>query len=284
MKNFLAEISTDNNVHDINYIKDISDSELTSIEHYIGILDEVQHLMDLFVVLRFNFDDIIQFQTTEVQPIIERINPINHLKEKEYAFLKVEINRFVNNYLSAFRMFIDHSDVKIGRRFKKDSKEYKMFISMANKAYDNNFSYRFAYKLRNFCQHCGLPITGFEIEGIEKGSKFMFSFVRDYLLTEYDSWGPRVKEDLTNGNQNININVVLNNHFRIVSKISEEIHSLYELIFNEAISFLHEYTSSYRTDKELVMIKQNCDVKNLDNLIIGKFPFELIDKFNNGSS
>jgi len=281
---YLAEISSINSKHEVHHIKEVPDSEFQLIKNNLELVDEVQHLMDLFVVVKFNFDDIIQFQSNDVLPIIEEINPISDLKENQYAYLKAEINRFVNNYLSSFRMFIDHADVKLGRRFKKDSEEYKNFITLTNKAFDNNFSYRFLYKLRNFCQHCGLAITGFQVEGLTNGSSFTFNFQREYLLKEYDSWGKVVKEDLINGAEHININPVLNNHFTIVSKFSEKIHSLYESRFINALEFLNAVISDFRSDKEILIISEDIEGRNKNQISKTKFPLQLIDKFLNGSS
>ncbi|MEP3447813.1 MAG: hypothetical protein ABJN61_11725 [Flavobacteriaceae bacterium] len=284
MKKILVEIESDNNFHDINYIKEIDESEFKSIEQSISVIDEVQHLMDLYAVLAFNFEDFVEFQAKEVLTIIEHVNPVNHVGENEYKFLKVQINRFTNNYLSSFRMFIDHSNVKIGKRFQKDSIEYQKFISMTNKAYDKNFSYRFAHKLRNFCQHCALPISGFNVTGIENGRSFMFYFEKEYLLNEYDSWGVQVKEDLINGPESFNVNVVLESHFRIATKFSTEIHDLYEDKFLDALNYLNDYTARFRSDKELRIMDEDFDPDSISQITLQKFPFKLIDKFCNGIS
>lgn len=281
MKNFLARLSSKNKEYEYQYLKEIPDSEFRLILINFAVIEEVQHLMDLFLLLRFNFEDIVEFQENDVIPIIQEVNPVSHITEHQHAYLKAQINRFVNNYLSSFRMFIDHVDIKIGRRFDKKSKEYSSFITMTNKAFDNNFSYRFLYKLRNFCQHCGLPITSFQVEGLDNGSSFTFSFERDYLLNEYDGWSQKVKIDLKNGPKQIPINPILSSHFKIVSEFSKRIHTLYESKFMSALEYLRTVVSDYRGEEELVILSEGRSVNGNKEINIVKFPWKLIDEFNN---
>ena len=51
--------------------------------------------------------------------------------------------------MSSFRAFLDHWETQIKRNFGIESDEINVFKKATGKEFDNNFSYRFTYDLRN---------------------------------------------------------------------------------------------------------------------------------------
>ncbi|MBS3992977.1 MAG: hypothetical protein KGZ87_04595 [Bacteroidetes bacterium] len=282
MKRYFAEITEIENIPNFKYIKDISTEDFSQIEKFIKVIDETEHLMDLFLVHKLNFQDLIDFQITGIENILDGVTNLTDIGKEKYTFLKIEINRIVINYLSSFRMFIDHCDRKIAKRFGKESQEYSNFKSLTNQAYDNTFVYRFVYKLRNFCQHCGIPVTDLNINNLKDIVQLEFQFERDYLLNEYEEWGIKVKTDLKNMNEKTNINQVFKVHFSIIEKLSERIHNIYEIKFMDALKNLNNFRNPDRNQNEIVVITENQDTVLGKQITITKFPNELINKFING--
>lgn len=70
------------------------------------------------------------------------------------------LNRLMLNFLSAVRTFLDHTETNLKKTYGKESENLKTFKKNCSLYYDNYFSYRFLYKLRNYSQHVGMPITG----------------------------------------------------------------------------------------------------------------------------
>lgn len=127
----------------------------------------------------------------------------SHVKEKgridarEAGFnLMVE----VMNWLTATRLFLDHQQTRYSRRFGKESRELARFKDACSAAFDSSFAYRFTAKLRNYAQHCGLPLGGVELlpplEGQSGVQRIEFYLARDVLLADYDGWGARVRSEL----------------------------------------------------------------------------------------
>jgi len=282
VKRYFAEITEIENIPNFKYIKDISTEDFSQIEKFIKVIDETEHLMDLFLVHKLNFQDLIDFQITGIENILDGVTNLTDIGKEKYTFLKIEINRIVINYLSSFRMFIDHCDRKIAKRFGKESQEYSNFKSLTNQAYDNTFVYRFVYKLRNFCQHCGIPVTDLNINNLKDIVQLEFQFERDYLLNEYEEWGIKVKTDLKNMNEKTNINQVFKVHFSIIEKLSERIHNIYEIKFMDALKNLNNFRNPDRNQNEIVVITENQDTVLGKQITITKFPNELINKFING--
>lgn len=104
------------------------------------------------------------------------------------------------NWLTAMRLFLDHEETALKRRFGRDSPQVARFKSSTAAAYDARVGYRFAYRFRNFVQHCGLPLSRIEIGPVTEAgtrAKQAVDLVldRDELLDAFEGWGP-VEADL----------------------------------------------------------------------------------------
>jgi hypothetical protein len=128
-----------------------------------------------------------------------REHPRAYMARLEETML--EGNRCVTNYLSACRAFLDHLDKHLKDRYGDQSSVVGNFAKAKSREYDAHFSYRFVYKLRNYVQHCGLPIgrirlvaTANEPASTEASFNLFVEFARDQLL-EYKEWG-KVREEI----------------------------------------------------------------------------------------
>lgn len=67
------------------------------------------------------------------------------------------INALVINYISSARPFVESIETFVKEMFKIE--EYENFKKLyLNKLYDEKFTYRFLYSLRNYSQHGHLPV------------------------------------------------------------------------------------------------------------------------------
>jgi hypothetical protein len=113
------------------------------------------------------------------------------------------INRRLANYLSSMRMFLDYSEYRFKRYHKQHPDRLEAFQCSRSRLFDTSFAYRFAYKLRNYAQHFGLPVGDISIrerlldgstEATESKMTVAFNTV-DLLAVGGDCWGP-VRRDL----------------------------------------------------------------------------------------
>lgn len=107
----------------------------------------------------------------------------------------------VINWLTAFRLFLDHEQTLLSRQFGHDSPELARFTTATSAAFDGHPGYRFVYKFRNYVQHCGLPLSKISVELVDIGSdaerpRARLELSRDDLLASYDEWGRHVRADL----------------------------------------------------------------------------------------
>jgi len=100
-------------------------------------------------------------------------------------------------------MFLDYSEFRFKRLHKKHPDRVEAFSLSRSELFDTSFAYRFAYKLRNYAQHFGLPVGDISItERLIEGSTDETESVvtvafntADLLAVGGDCWGP-VRRDL----------------------------------------------------------------------------------------
>ena len=113
------------------------------------------------------------------------------------------LNRCLLNFLMSIRVFLDHSEHNIKKNYGKDSERYKTFQRITSRCYDRYFSYRFLYKLRNYVQHCGMPVgniklySGLDETELSVNHSLTLYFDRDDLLKKYDSWGSVLEDEIS---------------------------------------------------------------------------------------
>lgn len=106
----------------------------------------------------------------------------------------LEINRNLLNYLATQNTFLDHSRHFLSQTFGKNSPEFKNFEILTTKLFDENFAYRFLYKIRNYTVHCGFALSAISISKNKSEIIYTPKFMINELLLSKD-WGP-VKSDL----------------------------------------------------------------------------------------
>ncbi|MEV5718676.1 hypothetical protein AB0L41_32720 [Amycolatopsis mediterranei] len=104
------------------------------------------------------------------------------------------------NWLTSMRLFLDHEETDLKRKFGKESSMIERFKKATSRAFDDQIGYRFATKLRNYVQHCGLPLSRLEVSR-RPGNVLPLQIARllvdrDKLLADYNEWGQFVTRDL----------------------------------------------------------------------------------------
>lgn len=106
----------------------------------------------------------------------------------------------VVNWLTAMRLFLDHEETELKRRFGKTSQQVARLKAATAAAYDERVGYRFSYRFRNYVQHCGLPLSQITLGPVKQPGTLAKQSVdlvvdRDTLLGDFGEWGP-VKKDI----------------------------------------------------------------------------------------
>ncbi|WP_345978926.1 hypothetical protein [Sulfurimonas sp. HSL3-2] len=150
------------------------------------------------------------------------------MNEEKFDLISLNFSRQLLNILSMFRSLLDHSDFSLSREFGKNSEQLEKWKSIQSKQYDSFFEYRLFYKLRNYCQHIGVPPMqiGYTDSAGQEGISFRLDLQRDQLLEERSIWNKQLIQDLESSPEKIPVIDSLNNWsecFRTISKTLLEI-------------------------------------------------------------
>jgi len=110
-----------------------------------------------------------------------------------------EVNRHLMNFLSSFLSFLDHSETHLDHEDASGTWKQR-FKGCRHAFFDTVFAYRFLYGLRNYVQHCGLPLGGIHASAWrdQQGNvqtEFQVYLARDGLL-QWPKWRSDVRTSL----------------------------------------------------------------------------------------
>lgn len=184
----------------ITAIRDLSDKEYQDYRNASDCLFVLSKDQQLYTIVLLNYDDFLNILKKYSQEYAENPRAVNWIMIEKMV---LNINRHLLNYLSSIRTFLDHTQTKLKKSYGDQSDRFRRFKDACSKSYDDNFSYRFLTKLRNYSQHCGMPLGGFTLHSEEKPPysghvyhSLKAKFSRDELL-KYDSWGTRIAKEIS---------------------------------------------------------------------------------------
>lgn len=141
---------------------------------------------------------------SETMERIEKEYEADHsLNWNRVTDMVIEANRHILNFLTSMKTFLDHTETRMNRNFGKESDRFKAYKAAEHAAFDTHFPYRFVSKLRNYAQHCGMPLGWINAKsdltdpstGKVKHS-IDFNFSRDDLLKNFKEWSRHVEPEL----------------------------------------------------------------------------------------
>jgi len=175
---------------------DITEAEYEAITHAFAAVAGLQASFDYKLVERnfVDLENIHQFVTITMS--LGRQFETADRRQLGEALMGSTVN-----WLTSTRLFLDHTETDLKRRFGKDSPEVQRFKTATASAFDTKAGYRFSYKFRNYVQHCGLPLSQIDISPPDPGTptravqSVALLVNKDELLSSYKEWGI-VKRDL----------------------------------------------------------------------------------------
>lgn len=180
----------------INKLTELSQDEYNFLFAEETEIRNLLTIKELFRITQINNRTILQFfknYDNRIRSSRMLIDPLLHIN-------RIQINSDLMNYLFSFRTYLDHCLTLYSRQYGHESTEKNNFQSLCSDLFDANFEYRFFYKLRNFTQHCGLPIEIFNIEPSIIDGRYNLNvqckFDPNYLLEKFEDWGKIVKPEL----------------------------------------------------------------------------------------
>lgn len=263
---------------DITSIRILENSEYEEYNSAVSCLTDFSSDQQLYAITLLNYDDFLKVIAEYSEAYDKHPNMVDfQLLEK----MTLNINRHIINYLFSVRSFLDLTEFKLNRVYGDKFTSFKQATAFE---YERNFSYRFLYKVRNFSQHCGLPLGNLSLHSIEEPefsgkvkNTLVINFNRDILL-KYDGWNNQVAEELRRLPEKFDIIPHLQNFKKSLDEINLVLinDNIAELTMN-ADSIERLIAPAKGMEGTPMIFTMTDEVAGRRNMVIHHIPFHLID-------
>lgn len=200
--------------------------------------------MQLFKIILWNLKDY--FDTIENYRIAFANRTIAYPDNKQPD---LEINRRLINFLTSVTTYLTYSENLLSQKYGEQSSNFENFKQYTAHEFDNHFSYRFLYHLRNYAQHGGLPITELNFisqpiddNPLQQEHMVKVGILRDKLFQGNFTWKATVRKELQEGPHYIDINTHLITFANCLSSINSQLVQDEFSTLVEPATYLHELT------------------------------------------
>ena len=259
------------NEKDIKKIRSLSNTEFETYCGFLEDLNQYQRENSLIDIILLNYKDFhskIEYYTRE-----------HDMNVSSGHYIYMDLNRHILNCLFSFRTYLDHMEYNLKKKFGESSNEYIYFKNLTSKSFDQNFSYRFLYKLRNYAQHCGLPTGDIKFNESFKGKSLEIKFSRDDLINKYNSWGKFVKPDLMNQKPEFDVTPLLDELMKQIKSINLKLDLvLIAKLQKQALYLFSLINETQEKGNGNPVILEFNPGENVSNMNIRWFPISIISK------
>lgn len=166
-----------------------------------------------------------------------------HYTKKE---ILTEANRIVFNFCASIQTCVDYMTRAMSH--KKDKQEE--FEKKKREVFDSVLSYRFFYKLRNYCIHYSYPYNSVQLTA----DSVAISCQKAHLL-EFDDWG-KAKYDLMNMPDEINILELIQPELEAIKVLRLSTYYYYLEDYTKAMNEIRTIRKQYNIDIPIIIHKQ----------------------------
>lgn len=263
----------------VTFLEDLSEATFNEFMKHKQVLVDSQHHLALIDMVKENYVDFIN----HLNAYTDKFSEVKF--DRSDAHIYFNANRFLLNFLSSTKTFLDHTDSDVVKYFGKDSSERTTYEKLKSDQFDHSFAYRFCYRLRNYAQHCGLPInkmsvhiTTNETDPTQYRGELNVAFVRDELLNRFEKWGP-VKKDLLEQPEEFEVVPLIAEYGNILAALSKWLIDLRQNTIRDSAEYIQKMGSNVKVDlKSLKVFKDIIETENGLNFTVEDIPFDLVDE------
>lgn len=182
----------ENGVTSIESVRDLSEEEAEAYLRSCQHLHDFERARDMLLFVAESLEAFRAGIAEHRERMgIERTGPLNQDPRP-----RRRLQRLAVDFLNAMRLYLDHRQTHLSRRYGHESAVLAAFDGARRAVHDQEPVYRFAYELRNFAQHCGMPLQALRarqqlVRGEGGGTvltEVFVGFSKQELLQEYDAW------------------------------------------------------------------------------------------------
>lgn len=243
----LGTIEIINQEQKIRFDGSIEKEAFLLVEHHtLKVHHHIMH-QELYYIFIMNFIEFNRYFEDVLNSFLkkDKFNLLdNNISELKYVSRNA--NRFLFNFLTSARTYLDHTETYLKRSYGKESKEVIEFKELTSKLYDLHFEYRFTYKLRNYAQHCAMPLNkitlDYQGQDIENGKLTLTPmFDKNELLRNFSEWGLQVITDLKNQPDEMLATKIIGIYYKCLETLNDLVIRLAKPTLKESVNHLEKF-------------------------------------------
>jgi hypothetical protein len=208
------------NTSQLRLVRPILEIEYAALSGSIEQLNSVSQDLSLYQLVQLNYDSYRAALAHHTNEYAKRPPANSYAMDPIYN----DLIRHLLNLLFVSRTFLDHTGTKLAKKYGKESDKLKLFKAKCSEEYDSTFAYRFLYDLRNFAQHCEIPV-GFSASAHKRAPgapwtdvQFRFVIDRDPLLRSF-KWKPRLRSEIAGLQESFDIDPLVDRFVESLGRI-----------------------------------------------------------------
>jgi len=269
-----GNLNTEPHRHNFENVRELSLEEIKQFNESVNALSDFNRTYSLFEMCEENYNALENYY--------HELSSITGGNQQTWHMVIIKWCTFTSNYLSSFRMFIDHHETTLEKSSDPSNNLYDKFKKITAYHYDSYFSYRFLWNLRNYIQHCGFPACSWELselkEGLKKGqTQVKIIYNRDGLLQGFD-W-KNLATELESQPSNIEVMPLIRELNSSIIDITKFITNQQRMMLQEPLDILSglisEVILKYPSSEPNILKIDVQDNQEIDPSLISLIPFPL---------
>ena len=182
----------------ITGIRELTVDEVSKVKEYAKVCSAARNRFKLFAILQKNYSQWREY----IQSLLK---PGDDLDDDQM----VELDRLQLNFLSSAKSLLDHFRQEWTQKHRKTpkEKEFNIFIQRLEKV---SWAFAFFQDLRNFTQHCGLPVGNYSRSFSASSVTLTVACDSEWLVEHFSGWG---KSKLTRANGKLDLISLTRDYF-----------------------------------------------------------------------
>ena len=242
---------------------ELSKSDVEELDGYIRKGTLFEKIIELEAISYELYQDLRLYLETE------NINRILRQKGSDKIKIIRTSNKLLLAYCASVKMLVDKIESYIKHNCSKE--EFEDFKKFRSKIYDENISYRFIVRLRNYMIHYDMPITIAKVSVIDD---CQLCFNKEELLKS-DVWS-KVRDDIKKMPMEIDALPLLSDMPRLLKLIVDESRYYYAPTVSNACKGIEAFAKKHNT--ESVMYITYDESKGIASGTISTPPMNIIEK------
>jgi len=160
----------------IHAVRELSESEQAKLAEFTALVASARNRFKLFTILKKNYSEWWEYTRS-------LLSPGDNLEPDEM----LELDRLMLNYLSSAKSLLDHFKQHWTQAHRNTDREAE-FMKFIGKLEQGCWAFAFFQDMRNYTQHCGLPIGNYSRNSTASSVTLSIQADSEWLIDHFTGW------------------------------------------------------------------------------------------------